>query len=130
MIATPVTPDNLNDLMEFDHTIIVHEDGSVTSADQGVRSNWAPDLRNGELDPYSAERHGWTLMGGYTGQYGGGDTMHNSEFIGGRMAEDILSTPGVYVALVCYWDPEGPEDGDGEVEDYVEGWAVARRDLD
>lgn len=51
--------------------------------------------------------------------------MHNSEFIGGGMAEDILAEPGYYVSLVCYW-PDG-EDSD-EDETYVEGWAVARLD--
>lgn len=49
--------------------------------------------------------------------------MHNSEYIGGGMERDILSTPGYYVALVCYYFPE-EEGGDMESE----GWAVAYRE--
>ena len=61
----------------------------------------------------------WTLMNGYSGQDSySGPIMHNSEFIGGRMAEDILNEPGVYVALAAYWTW-------GDDEDLVEGWAVA-----
>lgn len=117
-MMTMVDRTNLNDVMEFDHVIEVREDGVVVDRPD----LYAPDLYNGEL-----MSEGWTLLNGYSGQdrYPG-PIMHNSEFIGGRMAEDILAEPGVYVALICYWDPEDPEDGDGEVESYVEGWAVAR----
>lgn len=104
----PVTRDNLNQLMEFDHVIRVHEDGTVMEEP----NTYAPELHDGEL-----EGNGWTLLDGYSGQYGySGPIMHDSEYIGGGMADDILSTPGVYVALVDY-----PLD-DSEPE----GWAVAR----
>lgn len=105
---------NLNDAMEFDHVIRVHEDGSITD-EPGV---YAPNLWEGELDD---DR--WTLLNGYSGQYRyAGPVMHDSEFIGGQMERDILSEPGVYVALVCYWDPDTGDDVD------VEGWGVARLD--
>lgn len=99
----------LNEVMEFDHVVRVHEDGSVTDEP----NVWAPDLHDGEL-----EGSEWELLDGYSGQdrYSG-PIMHSSEFIGGGMADDILSTPGVYVALVDY-----PTD-----DDDPEGWAVARR---
>lgn len=102
-----VTRDNLNDLMEFDHVIRVHGDGTVTKE----RDIHAPDLHDGEL-----ESDEWTLLDGFSEQYGySGPIMHASEFIGGGLADYILATPGVYVALVDY-----PLD-DSEPE----GWAVA-----
>lgn len=106
-----VTRDTLNDVMQFDHVIRVRDDGTV----ENVADVYAPELYDGEL-----LSEDWTLLTGYTGQYGyRGPIMHNSEFIGGRLADDILSTPGVYVALV-----NEPSDGDEDPE----GWAVARRD--
>lgn len=111
-----VTPDALNSVMEFDHVIRVHEDGSVTDEP----NIFAPELlafEGGELEDLGS----WELLDGYSGQHGySGPIMHNSEYIGGGMADDILSTPGVYVALVCTW-LDTPED-----EDNIEGWAVAR----
>lgn len=98
----------LNDLMDFDHVIRVLRDGSVVDAGPDV---YAPNCHDGELD--SRE---WSLMTGYTGQYGySGPCMHASEVIGGGMERDILSRPGLYVALVDY-----PLD-DSEPE----GWVVA-----
>lgn len=116
-LMLPVTPDNLSDLMDFDHVIQVHEDGTV-SEPEGI---YAPDLYDGALE--SAE---WSLFGNYSGQQGGGALMHNSEYIGGRMASDILDTPGVYVSLVCYWTPEDDDDDDADAD--IEGWAIARLD--
>jgi hypothetical protein len=103
-----------NDIMEFEHVIEVRPDLTIVDRD-GI---YAPDLLNGELIDDN-----WSLMNGYTGQQGGGAVMHNSEFIGGRMERDIRSTPGIYVAVVCYWDPDEDEDEDND--DNVEGWGVA-----
>ena len=110
MDLIPVTAATLNAVMEFERVIQVHADGSVTTVGNVI---WAPDLYDGDLSG-----DGWELMTGYSGQHAyNGPIMHNSEFIGGRMAEDILSTPGVYVALV-----------NGTLsDDEPEGWAVARR---
>ena len=120
-LMLPVTPENLNDLMEFDHVIEVHEDGTVTEP----RDIFAPDLEGNPDGRESVE--GWTLISdGYTGQdrYHG-PIMHNSEQLAGSLAEDILAEPGVYVALVCYW-PDDEDTDEGEI--YAEGWAVARLD--
>lgn len=101
----------LNDVMEFDHVIQVHDDGSITEPG-GI---YAPNLVDDELD--SAD---WRLLNGYSGQYGySGPIMHNSEYIGGRMEREIRSTPGLYVAVVSYYL-------DGEID--AEGWAVAYRE--
>lgn len=107
-MSTPITPDNLNAVMEFDHVIIVEEGGIVHTEQTGEH---APDLLDGELSDSA-----WSLLNGYSGQYGySGPIMHPSEFVGGRMADDILSAPGFYVVIADY-------PGDGEEPD---GWAVA-----
>lgn len=121
-----VTVDHLNSVMEFDHVIHVHRDGSV-SEPTGV---YAPELNaindgdgshTAETDPElcrQAESSGWTLESGRTGQYSySGPCMHPSEFIGGGLAEHILATPGYWVAVVVY------EDDDSDPEH----WAVAHR---
>jgi len=84
----------LNAIMEFDHVVRVHADGSITEP----RDVYAPDLHDGELD-----RGPWRLMSGYSGQHGySGPLMHQSEYVGGALERDIRATPGLYVALVNY----------------------------
>ena len=129
-----VTPDRLNNVMEFDHVIRVHDDGTVSEP----RDVWAPELWDDHLDTGGKP---WTLMTGYSSQdrYAG-PVMHNSESIGGQMALDILATPGLYVAIVANWTEECPGheslagshmgesvqcDGSCEPGDAIEGWAVA-----
>jgi hypothetical protein len=86
----------LNDLMEFDHVIYVDDDGNVTEPDD-VHAPEAYMFR--ELPPELW--CGWRLMDGYSGQCGyRGPWMHASEFIGGGMADDILSDSFLYVAIV------------------------------
>lgn len=100
----------LSDLMEFDSPITVHEDGTVTDGPAGV---YAPDLYDEEL---SGE--GWEFFTyGYSGQdrYSG-PIMHNSEFIGGNLARDILATPETYVAVAAYWPPTCLACGAGVIE--------------
>lgn len=76
----------LNDLLEFDHVVIVAEDGTVSDTPRDVD---APSLYDGELDDAS-----WSMLDGYSGQdrYSG-PIMHNSEFVGEgcRMERDILA---------------------------------------
>ena len=95
--------EELSSLMDFDHVIEVHDDGTVTDAAPGI---YAPELHGEEFTGFTD----WRLLSGYTGQYGyNGPVMHPSEFVGGRLAQDILTTPGLYVALVvedrrpCEW---------------------------
>ena len=102
---------DLNTQMEFDHVIEVHADGTVIDAPDGI---YAPELHDTQLESGT----GWSLMNGYSGQYGySGPGMHPSEFIGGGLERDIRATPGYYVALVDY-----PSDGSEP-----NGWAVAYR---
>lgn len=111
--------EGLSNAMDFDHCVTVHDDGTVTDA-VGV---WAPTLMDEELDSNKWE----FFTTGYSSQYGySGPIMHNSEFIGGRLADDILSTPGTYVSVVAYWTGEDETDDDENDEPIVEGWAIVR----
>jgi hypothetical protein len=120
-----VTPDQLNAVMEFDRVIRVEPDDTVTTdvkSDATWTCPYPPDLYDGHLTGGSAR---WSLMSGYTNQQGGGDVLHNSEFIGGGLARDILATPGLYVAVVANWSCEEHPDDECEC-DTMEGWGVAR----
>jgi hypothetical protein len=106
----------LDKQVEFDCAFEVTADGKVVERPDV----WAPSLLDDQLDT-----EGWELLDGYSGQdrYAG-PIMHSSEFLGGRMADDIVATPGVYVVIAAYWSPE---EGDENAELDVEGWAVARQ---
>ncbi len=112
--APPATPEQLSAKMDFDHPIRVNADGTISDAP----GTYAPSLDSEDLD--SDE---WELItGGYTQQYGyNGPIMHASEQIGGRLAEDILAEPGVYVSLVANAEPDDDDD-----DPEPEGWAIAR----
>lgn len=125
-----VTVDNLNEAMGFDHPIRVHADGSVTDA----TDTYAPEVIVATDDDGSISREddremvrylesqGWTVLDGYSGQYTyAGPIMHASEYIGGRMARDILEAPGVYVACAVYVL------GCADDDDPIAGWIVARK---
>lgn len=110
---------SLNDLMEFDHVIRVHEDGTISEPE----NVWAPEVTWSE-GTHHVSGDGWSLLSGYSGQYGyAGPVMHDPEYIGGRMEEDIIATPGYYVAVVV-------SDVDNATEDETPyaGWAVAHRE--
>jgi hypothetical protein len=108
--------DELRSLMDFDHVIEVREDGTVIDRNDV----FAPSLYDDELDSDS-----WSFFStGYTGQDSyNGPIMHDSEVISRTMARDILSSPGIYVALVSYYSPE--EDSEEDSESFIEGWAIA-----
>lgn len=134
--GTNVTPDTLNDVMEFDRVIRVWPDGTVSYA--SAERVYAPEV----CDNGNTVDEPWELMAGYSGQYSyRGPCMHPSEYIGGGMARDILAEPGWYVALVAEADccdalgcaecsPYGgdpcPVDCDLCASDEPAGWVVAR----
>jgi len=145
----------LSDLMEFEHVIRVENGVATDRMPDGERIPlWAPECINdgftriGETAPRHIEQGtGWTLMDGYSGQYGySGPIMHASEFIGDgcTMHRDILATDGYYVTVVCTvlsdctcgreGEPYGNlHDDDCPInsgEDDVAGWAVAYRPLE
>lgn len=124
----------LNDLLALDaYPIRVNADGTIDDhaaastpdvyAEVNSEGSYTPTA---ERDAASAlAREGWEPMRGYTGQWGALVSnwfMHASEFVGGRLAADILASPGVYVAVQI--TPDGPDD-DTDVEPTE--WAVIRR---
>jgi hypothetical protein len=117
MQTNKVTRNNLNGIMDFDTVIKVDAGGNV----EEVSNVYGPEAAyNGAIE----ESGGWSLMDGYSGQSGySGPIMHDSEYIGGNLAQDILDTPGYYVVIASYYD------GDTEEDDMVaEGWAVAYKE--
>lgn len=110
--------ETLNSLMQMDHVIRVDAAGLVHD---DVRDVYAPEINmqtddDGQiLAEHDAaliddlKRAGWTAETGWTGQYGnhkGDPVMHVSEFIGGGLAEHIVSTPGYWVACAVDVDSE------------------------
>ena len=127
----------LNEIMEFDHIIRVNEDLTIDEnldmsvSDVGSYFDLAVDEDGNDIFEMSA---GWTLLTGFTGQYGyNGPVMHPSEFIGGGLERHIRETPGYYVALVvnaledhCDYCAEC----ESQIADTPAGWAIAYKPLD
>lgn len=120
---------DLNKIMEFDHVIRVRERGVV---DERVPDVYAPEVyvgvdADGQITDAdesamieTVRAAGWELLTGWTHQYSyNGPIMHTSEFVGGRLADHILSTPGLYCAVTV----ETLDD-----DDDAAGWAVAYRE--
>lgn len=139
MFATTTNRANtLDATMEFGSVIRVNPNGTVDVRPEDV-TNYPESMLVGTLDAdgnctstfipeiLGSLPEGWSVMRGYTGQYGADSEsfiMHESEFIGGGLARDILSTPGLYVAIIV----DGMlDDEDAETEPV--GWMVARADL-
>ena len=119
-----VTPDTLNDEMDFDSVIYSHGDGTVS--DVGPYAPlYGPEVSTWEQEDGTWDgvdvAGPWELLDGFSGQYGyGGPHMHASEYIGGGLARHILATAGFYVAVVV---TPVPLDEDDDVE--PDSWAVA-----
>lgn len=124
---------DLRDVMEFDQVVQVHVGGRVTRLDADapevyLDASWDEDgdAHVSDADERDMITHlksqGWEVLTGWTGQYGyNGSLMHPSEFVGGRLADHIRETPGLYVCLhveIIPGDDRGPE---------PVGWIVARR---
>ncbi len=117
-------PGDLNDLMELDHVIEVVTPGFVRSR----ADIYAPTV-TGEDGP---EDDAWQPLKGYSSQGSGiinqaeNWHMHDCESIGGRLAEDILTNPGIYVAVWITWDPDTCDEDADEYGDEptIEGWCV------
>lgn len=124
VVAAATHPDDLDALMGLDCLPLRVLPGGVTVE---ARDVYSPDLAHVEGAPAGEDVEGipdgWALLSGYSGQdrYAG-PVMHASETIGGRMADDILSTPGVYTATTVEVYPT-----DDEPDPFPAGWAVARR---
>lgn len=133
-----ITADNLDRVIEFDSPFTVFEGGNVMHPLADV---YAPSVLNSDANDIEIESDEWEAFSvGYTGQYGyNGAVMHASETLSGKLAEDILSTPGTYVVVAvecvpCYDDPtaepcfadEPDYCRDAGCDQFPAGWTVLK----
>lgn len=130
MTATLSREDQLQRIADFDHPFRVGEDGTLSDDRGDLAGIYAPDVWHdprGDIEIHSDQ---WDALTGYTGQHAySGAVMHASEYLGGSLAHDILTTPGVYVVVVVNVWPEDAEDEDFDPEVELPepaGWAVLR----
>ena len=109
MTRTTTTHAELSAIADFDHPFTVSDNGTLSDA----HDVYAPEVHHSDVHDISIDSAGyaeWEALTGYTGQYSyNGAVMHASEFLGGRLADDILATPGTYVVTVvsvhCVCEP-------------------------
>jgi hypothetical protein len=119
--------EDLQQIVDFDHPFTVLDTGAlVDTVDPRPHVPHVTHCEHGhdvELDgqcgPVSRE---WSALTGYTGQWSyNGAVMHTREYLGGRLAEDILAEPGVYVVTTCeVWGT------DEDPEPEPAGWVVLK----
>lgn len=126
---TPEREEALSIVMDFSRPIEVLDNGNVIPCNEDAPELYMDVDSEGSAITTDAElmeqvsTGGWTLLTGFTGQYGyNGPVMHASELIGGGIARHILMTPGIYVALVveCLSPDDDQDEGPA-------GWAVATK---
>lgn len=122
-----VTAENLDETMGLDSSPIeVHEDGTVTRSSEYTPEVMIDTDEDGQIHAEHEDdmeeyvrQQGWEMLRGYTSQYGyRGPIMHTSEYIGGDLARDILSTPGIYTAAEVTTTGE---------DDQLTGWVVLKK---
>jgi hypothetical protein len=150
-------PRRLNDIMDFDHVIRVNADGTIDTDPKGTpyapesivftRHDGSVMADNEAAWAESVRSQGWEPERGWTGQYGyRGSFMHESEYVGGSLADHILATPGLWTVVVVTALRGDPDDAgedfnsathacddcadapDPEVEDEDAGWAILHMD--
>lgn len=117
-------PYYLDRQVEFDLPFRVDEVGNVEVAGDV----YAPDVFHDEqhsmtIDgiPYRDSEE-WEALTGWTGQHGyNGPVMHQSEFLGGGLAQHVLDTPGVYVVVAVEVEEEWREATEAEAEAWFNG---------
>lgn len=131
----------LSKIADFDHIFAVLPDGTVADTEGGVPLSTVYGLH--APDAHEPDVHATTLtygdatwslpLSGLTGQYGySGPWLHDSEMIVGGVAERVLSTPGLWVAIYATFDCDdddhqiGTGDHD-ECDTITEGWTLAHR---
>ena len=104
--------------VEFDTPFIVRPGGTIEPAP----AVYAPSVFHDDETDVTVDGPDWRPLRGYTGQYGySGAVMHPSEYLGGRLAADILAEPGVYVVVAVEVMPDDDDDSPEPA-----GWAVLR----
>jgi hypothetical protein len=118
----PDLSSTLDAFMQVGHVIRVWDDGT---ADDVVGGVYAPklditlDAEGSMVDITcadliaSAKVSGWSVENGWSGQSGySGPMMRTSEFVGGDLAEHVMSTPGYWVVVEPSVSVDGCEDTD------------------
>jgi hypothetical protein len=110
----------LDRIMEVDHVILSHGDGTVSDVDSSDSAHWAPEIYQGNDDKLHLSEHassrGWSLGVEYT----------SAHFVGGDVARNILDTPGYYVVLMV---PDCDDKCGEDCEGYHDNaWAIAFRE--
>jgi hypothetical protein len=137
MTARIVTVDTLDGTAEWDYPFRIEPGGVYTDGLAGVHE---PDVyvdcdADGSMLPQAVERlaadlrgQGWEPVG-TSGQQGGGWVMHASEYLGGRLADEVISTPGVYVLVEVrgLYTDEVDEARAAELDESPIGWTLLRR---
>lgn len=100
---------------EFDCPFAVNSDGTVAE----ITSYFVPSVWSDDDNDIVIDSSDWSALSGYTGQHGyNGAVMHSSEYFGGKLYEDVMTTPGTYAIV---------EVRDLEDDDAPAGWCVLRR---
>lgn len=115
----------LQKIADFDHPFTVDEHGNLADA---LGEN-APEVFHVEGVPGVELEIGgpWhTVSDGFSGQdrYRG-PVMHSSEYLGGGIADHVLSEPGTYVVCSVEVLPD-----DEDPEPLPAGWVVLKKDED
>ena len=98
----------LQRIADFDHIFTVSDNGTVADCPEAI---YAPTVTHDEDADIDIDSPYWEALTGYTGQYGyNGACMHASEYLGGRLADDVLDNPGVYVVTAVYSDDDESPD--------------------
>ena len=123
----------LNDTMEFDHVVMVAEDGTITEP-RDIHVYADLNVAKDGTDEFDLS-DGWELLKGFTGQYGyNGPVMHSSEYVGGGLERHIKETPGYYVSLVvnasCDYGGTTECNVDQGCDCEPAGWAIAYKPLE
>lgn len=121
-----MTHDELRELLE-DFTVVEIRGGKGTVRDDIYSVEAVYYLGEGPGgDDVFEDLNNWTPLTGYSGQdrYSG-PVMHESEYIGGGMADHIINTDGIYTFSVVMMD-----EPDEYEEHPVIGWMILTRPLD
>lgn len=127
-----VTIEGLNNSVGFDGAFAVLNNGHIVDVNvlEPTVVLYVDKDGNGVGDE-EIQHSDWEPVTGYSGQYGySGPCMHVSEFLGGRMARDVLEGVGnIYVVTTveCIpdWD-DATEDEKMEAGDNPAGWMLLK----
>lgn len=107
-------------LVEFDSPFLVGRSGTVHL---NASTAMAPSAYHDDDTDIVIESDQWEVFStGYTQQEGyRGGVMHSSEQLDGRLADDILTTPGTYVVVAVNVLPDNDD-----TDPTPAGWTVLK----